>query len=53
MLGDDLLEMSSAEKGLSVLVSGRLAMRHQCTLEAKDNDILGCIKKRVVRGQWM
>ena len=44
----DLLERSSAEKDLSVLVGNRMAMSQQCALVAKKvNSILGCIKKSV------
>jgi len=47
-LGDGLLERSSAEKDLSVLVGNRKAMRQQCALVSKKaNGILGCIKKSV------
>jgi len=44
-LGDDLLERSSAEKDLGVLVD-KLSMSQQCTLvDKKVNGILGCTKK--------
>jgi len=47
-LGDDLLERSSVEKDLGVLVNNRLAMSQQCALAAKKaNGILGCITKSV------
>ena len=44
MLGDDLLERTSAEKDLGVLVDNRLAMS-QHLVAKKANGILGCIKK--------
>ena len=48
LLGADLLERSSAEKNLGVLVDDRLAMRQQCALVAKKaNGILGCMKRSV------
>jgi len=44
----DLLERSSAEKNLGVLVDNRLAMSQQCAVVSKKaNGILGCIKKNV------
>ena len=47
-LGDDLLERSSAERHLVILVDSRLAMSQQCALVAKkDNGILECIKRSV------
>ncbi|PKU41751.1 hypothetical protein llap_7939 [Limosa lapponica baueri] len=47
-LGADLLESSSEEKDLGVLVDNRMTMRQQCALVAKKaNGILGCIRKSV------
>jgi len=47
-LGADLLESSSVERHLGVLVDDRLTMSQQCALVAKNgNGILGCIRRSV------
>jgi len=47
-LGADLLQNSSVERDLYVLMDNKLAMSQQCALVAKKaNDVLGCIKKSV------
>ena len=47
--GADLLERSSAEEDLGVLVDNKLTMGQQCGLVAKKaNGILGCFRKSIV-----
>ncbi|PKU38250.1 hypothetical protein llap_11444 [Limosa lapponica baueri] len=47
-LGTDLLESTSEEKDLQVLVDNRMTMSQQCSLVAKKpSGILGCIRKSV------
>jgi len=51
-LGDDLLERSSVEKDLGVLVDNRLAVSQQCAFVAnKASDILGYLKISVA-SRW-
>ena len=50
-LGADLLEGSSSEKNLGVLVDSKLPLSQQCALVAeKANGILGCLRRSVARG---
>jgi len=47
-LGQDLLESSSVERDLGVLVDDKLTTNHQCALVAKNaSGILGCTKESV------
>ncbi|PKU49502.1 rna-directed dna polymerase from mobile element jockey-like [Limosa lapponica baueri] len=47
-LGADLLESSSEQKDLGVLVDNRMTMSQKCALvDKKPNVIMGCIKKSV------
>ncbi|TRZ18712.1 hypothetical protein HGM15179_008395 [Zosterops borbonicus] len=47
-LGADLLESSSEEKDLGILVDNRKFMSQQCVLVArKADDIVGCIMKSI------
>lgn len=49
VLGIDLLESSSTEKLLGILVDNKIPMSQQCVFVAKKaNPLLGCVKKRVI-----
>lgn len=51
-LGVDLLQRSSTEKDLGILMDNRLAASQQCALVAKSaNGILGCTEKNVA-SRW-